>query len=131
MKILVAVVMGFFSGCMLYLMAGFLSLAGASPESALRPILGVIGWAASAYGLLRGAQSARNVLTRGFLLGAAEWLVIMSFGLMALAIVGDGGIVRATVVADWSLFMALVCLAGFAMVHFWRREAKIEKGGHI
>jgi hypothetical protein len=76
------------------------------------PILILLGvWAVSAYLLHRGAKTAAQVLGRGFLLGAAEWIAF------AVAIVAAGLLVRAAI----AVFMAVGCLAGFATVQAWRR----------
>jgi hypothetical protein len=106
------------------------------------PTLGIIllfgGWIASSYGLLQGAQTTSKVLARGFLLGATEWLLMVGVGFISaskiidlsrsqleMSVASSG--IFAAVTGGASLFMVLVCLAGYAIVHFWRREMKPEQ----
>ncbi len=119
----------------------------AQPDS-LNPLFVIsvffLGWACSSLLLLRGAQTAAKVLMRGFLLGAAEWLIMIFVGIFvsgrsaiqasaltsdnsaesAGAMIGSG--IAAILLGGFSFFMVLVCLAGFAIVYFMKREMKRE-----
>lgn len=132
MKTVIAVVMGFFSGFLLYLMAGLVVLAENPKLEALIFLVFVFfigGWAVSSYFLTRNQPSIPTVLARGFLLGAAEWLLMIGAGFVRALrspTVARGGIVAAFTGAV-SLFMVIVCLAGFAIVYFTRQEMQKEK----
>jgi hypothetical protein len=150
MKVLVAIVMGLLSGLLLYVMAGMLSadLSGKSePSVGLWLAVFFVGWGLSTVALARGAQTVSRVFRRGFLLGAAEWLVMAAVGLVfsgkavssateaagtsntaqhAGAVVG-GGIV-AMIAGGFSVFMAVVCLIGFVIAYFITREMKDTSG---
>lgn len=120
MRYIVAVVMGFLAGGLIYLISSPL-------PSPVPSVILIACWFASSYLLQRGAKTTAQVLARGFLLGAAEWLLMIGIGFIGAAIVGGGGIIKAVMSGGVSLFMALVCLAGYAVVHFWRREMNPEK----
>src|SRR6266481_2469560 len=83
MKILVAIVMGFFSGLLINFMfvAVRSDLASDEASSAIFFIVTFFGgWALSAWALQSGARSVSKVFSRGFLLGTAEWLVMIFVG---------------------------------------------------
>jgi hypothetical protein len=100
------------------------------------------GWALSTWLLLRGAAGPSAVLRRGFLLGAGEWLTMAIVGVIfagktasstmtaaggsdagnAGAAIGGGMIAALT--GGVSVFMAVVCLIGFAIAYFTGREMK-------
>jgi uncharacterized membrane protein len=101
------------------------------------------GWALSTYVLLRGEVRASKVISRGFLLGAAEWLMMIPAGLIfagktvaqvsggsdsAASNVGAaiGGGLFAFLTGGISIVMAVVCLIGFAVTYFMSREMKAE-----
>lgn len=120
MKILIAILMGGLSGFLLYLMGGILFLPGPGPAIVLILLFG--GWAGSTYGLLRNAQAVSDVLARGFLLGAVEWLLMIGVGLVRRPVAGSSGILVASMIGAVSVVMAVVCLTGFAAVQIWQRR---------
>lgn len=146
MKTVVAIVMGFFSGLLIYFMAAMLTTDFSAQEQPSTPfvlltLLG--GWGLSAFILQREARSVSKVCSRGFLLGAAEWFAMIFVGLIfsgkavsgtvtatgsgaekAGAALGGGAI--AFITGGVSIFMALVCLIGFAVSYFIGREMKPE-----
>jgi predicted RNA-binding Zn-ribbon protein involved in translation (DUF1610 family) len=145
MKTFVAILMGLISGFLIYMMAAMLSMdpkkPGISPGFVALFFLG--GWIASAVLLRRNALSVSRVFSRGFLLGAAEWLVMIAVGFIysgkavsAAASAGGsqattagaaiGGGMVAFLTGGVSIFMVLVCLAGFAVSYFIGREMKAE-----
>jgi hypothetical protein len=115
---------------------------GSSPSAALVSITLLGGWIASIMLLLRGARTVSAVFRRGFLLGAAEWLLMTAVGVIfsgravgeTVSRVGDnaaattgaalGGGLAAAMTGGLSVFMAVVCLIGFAIAYFTGREMK-------
>jgi hypothetical protein len=146
MKILVALIMGFCSGLMIYFLLGIMILPS-------NPALGTIfvavtflgGWALSTYLLLKSAKSVSKVFVRGFLLGAAEWLllipasVVMTGRAMSAATAHAANSTAATAGAalggglvtfltgGLAITMAVVCLIGFAVAYLMGREMKPEQ----
>jgi hypothetical protein len=136
MKVFIGWSMGLLSGLVIYLMGSFAFLDLRTPVDtriAGGAFLLFGGWIVSAFFLLRGAMSTTQVLSRGFLLGAAEWLLMIGVGFVRAGRMLDltgiqtersvvsGGIV-ASVLGGFSLFMIAICLAGFAVVQFWKRQ---------
>lgn len=143
MKQVVGVLMGLISGFLIYMMVALLTLdfSGSNPPS---PVLVFVlffgGWIASAWLILRGARSLSAVFRRGFLLGAAEWLLMVVVGVIysgravgstlgeagssdaAAAGAAVGGGLAAMITGFVSVFMAVVCLIGFAIAYFTGRE---------
>ena len=142
MKALVAILLGFLSGFLIYMIAAMLIISpGATegPSGALVFIALVGGWALSSYLLLRGAKTVSKVFTRGALLGASEWLV---FGLAGLIMSGKaavhaagpnatgaeaagaavGGGIAAALTGGVAIAMAVVCLIVFTIAYFTGRE---------
>ncbi len=143
--VLVALAMGFFSGFLVYMAAAMLFTEG-QPSPAFVFIIFLGGWAVSVVILLRGARSVSRVFTRGFLLGAAEWLAMIPVGMilsgrhlsqtatrgasdaeMAGATIGAG--IVSFVTGGVAIAMAIVCLVGFAVAHLMGREMKPEPAG--
>jgi hypothetical protein len=144
MKVVIAVLMGILSGFLIYMMAGmlFVDLDGGGPSTSLVLIVFLGGWVLSAWLLLRGAKSTSMVFRRGFLLGAAEWFAMAIVGLIfsgravssslsavdpsgaqtAGAAIGGGLVAMLT--GGVSIFMAIVCLVGFAIAFFIGREMR-------
>lgn len=142
MKILVALAMGFFSAFLIYMGAAMVLVSG-EPSSGFVFITFFGGWALSTFIIVRGARTLSRVFSRGFLLGAAEWLamipVSMIMGGKALTeSVGEGAtdaeLAGATIGAGLfsavtgglAIAMALVCLLGFAVSYFMGREMQPE-----
>jgi hypothetical protein len=150
MKVLVAIVMGLLSGLLVYFMVGILSadLTGKSePAVVVWFTAFVAAWVISAVILVRGAQTVSQVFRRGFLLGAAEWFVMAAVGVIfsgkamssataastttdpaAQAGAAIGGGIFAVLAGGFSVFMAVVCLIGFAIAYFIGREMRDTSG---
>lgn len=133
MKIAIAVVMGFLSGYMLYFVGGLIFLnsqTATQTRTAFAMFALFSGWLLSSFFLLRGARTVSKVLSRGFLLGAAEWLLMVGVGIVRIIAASRSnasfGFLSGGTIAAASLFMAVVCLTCFAVVHFWKREMKPE-----
>lgn len=144
MKIVVALFMGFCSGFLIYFMAAMTfmdRIASSGSSGAFVAISFFGGWALSTWLLLRGAISVSKVFSRGFLLGAAEWLLMVLVGFIfvgktvasvggaseaasAGAVVG-GGLV-AILTGGISIAMAVVCLIGFAVSYSLGKEMRKE-----
>jgi len=131
MRIIVGVVLGFFSGCLLSVMWTLLTI---SPDSigGTFPMMLVLllGWILSTWFLLRNTETAARVFSHGALLGAAEWLMMIAVGAVFIgkmraaraetSPVGLASIVNGV----FAFFMALICLTCFAVSHFWNRTMK-------
>jgi hypothetical protein len=143
MKIVVALFMGFCSGFMIYFMAAmtFMVSAGSGSSGMFVGISFIGGWALSTWLLLRGAISVSKVFSRGFLLGAAEWLLMILVGFIfagkTVATVGGvseaasagaaiGGGLVAILTGGISVTMAVVCLIGFAVSYSMGKEMRKE-----
>ncbi len=130
MKELVAAFMGACSGLLIYIMAGMLLIArGADPDPVFVFVTFFGSWGLSSWLMLRGAKSVSKVFSRGFLLGAAEWLLMIGVGIVfagktvasAAPVSGAysagaafGGGIFAMITGGFSIAMAVVCLIGFA-----------------
>jgi hypothetical protein len=126
MKTLVAVLIGGLSGALLCLMGGVLLVTGARPIvddqwPAIAAILFFGGGAISTYGLVVNAKTAQQVVARGFLLGAVEWLLMIGVGVIRSAVVGHGAL-SGLVIGGASLLMAVICLTGYLLVQHRRRN---------
>lgn len=144
--VFVAAFMGVLSGFLLYLMAA-MALGGRTTSISTTFVLVTFfgGWALSMYFLLKGAFSVSKVLSRGFLLGAAEWLLMIPVGLLFAgravtdtvaasdgssathvgAAIGGGFV--AFITGGVSIAMAVFCLIAFAVTYFMTREMKPEE----
>jgi hypothetical protein len=147
MKALIAILMGLISGFLIYMMAAMVTTdlgRGTPPSSGFVAVTFFGGWLLSAWLLLRGARTVSKVFSRGFLLGAAEWLTMILVGVIfsskavassgaglqsdaAMAGAAVGGGMIAFLTGGISIFMALVCLVGFAVSYFMGREMKPEQ----
>jgi hypothetical protein len=143
MKTIVALAMGLVSGFMIYMMAAlvFANLDDGGPSPGLTIIGFFGGWAVSTWLLIRGAISVSKVFSRGFLLGAAEWLLMILVGVIfvgkiaatsgapseaAAAGAAIGGGLVAILTGGVSIAMAVVCLIGFAVSHSMGKEMRKE-----
>jgi hypothetical protein len=154
-KVFVALIMGFFSGFLIYMAAGMLFAPireGLDREVKGAVVLALVlvaflgGWAGSVVILLRGARTVSKVFTRGFLLGAAEWLAMIPIGIvfsgthlsqsvargasdaeLAGATIGAG--IVSFLTGGFAIAMAMACLVGFAVAHLLGREMKPERVG--
>ncbi len=143
MKVFVGIILGFFSGFLAYMAAAALFVSG-KPSGAFVFVTFFGGWGLSTWVMVRGARTISKVFSRGFLIGAAEWLAMIPVSLVLngkvlMGTVGQGGgtdaeLVGATIGAGFLLsltggvavVMALVCLIGFAVSYFIGREMKPE-----
>jgi hypothetical protein len=84
MKILSALLVGFFSGFLIYMMSAMLAgTESITPWLILVAFIG--GWGLTTFVVLKGATTTSKVWARGDLLGAAEWMLA---GLVALVYSG-------------------------------------------
>ena len=132
MKTAVAILMGFFSGLLIYFIAAMLFAdlggTGKGPSAAFVAVTFLGGWILSSVLLRRGAVTVSKVFSQGFLLGAAEWLVMIAAGIVfsgkAATAAGAGLGIFAFFTGGISIIMAVVCLIGFAVSYFMGREMK-------
>ena|SRR5581483_11645976 len=114
MKIAIVLLVGFLSSFMLYLIAGAL-LYGLAGIILLPPVLKfsifLECWVFSTILLVYQTNSIAQVLERGFLLGATEWLAVILSGLI---------FERMPLIAA---LMVLFCLTGFVITRTWLRES--------
>lgn len=110
-KLTAALLAGFFSACLLYLLVNSLlfSLASVTLVSTAGKLsLFLESWAFSALFLFRVAKSLTELLAKAFLLGAVEWLAVALAGVFLFngrPYLGVG--------------MAFVCLIGFGITQIW------------
>jgi hypothetical protein len=136
MKTSIAILMGSCSGLLIAIMGSWVFFAlNFGGTDAIFLVLGcfVCGWIVSSCFLLLGARTPSKVLARGFLLGAAEWLLMSGGGAIRASQMetmdGVGMMIAASAMAP--LLMAAVCLIGFAIMHFWRRKMEPEQSTSI
>lgn len=147
-KVLAGVAMALCSGIMIHFIAHFLFYTPSREVpttpgiASLLPFL--VGWIGSAVILLRGTKTVSKVFTRGFLLGAAEWLAMVpaamvlsgrllaesarrnqSDAAMAGGTIGAG--VAGLMTGGVAIAMAIACLVGFAVAFLIGREMKPEE----
>jgi zinc-ribbon domain len=153
MKIIVAIIMGFLSGWLIYMAAAMLYtemfFTDGEPSSAIFFTIFFFfgGWVLSTVILVRGAKTISKVFSRGFLLGAAEWLAMIPVGIffsgkaltktvtqsagsnaeIAGAMIGAGLV--SFVTGGIAMAMAIICLLGFTVSYFMAREMKPETAG--
>ena len=124
--------------------AAAMLFASGEPSGAFVFVTFFCGWVLSTWILVRGGRTISKVFSRGFLLGAAEWLTMIPVGMIfsgkaPTRIVTQGGstdaeVAGATIGAGLvsfvtggvSVVMALVCLLAFAVSYFIGREMKLE-----
>jgi len=144
MKAIIAILMGLFSGFLIYMMAAMVFMKDGAPSSLFVFITFIGGWILSSYIILHGAKTLSKVFSRSFLIGAAEWLMMIPAGLIfagktvsetvstsggsnaaaAGAVIGGGLI--ASLSGGFSSLMAIGCLIGFTISYFMGREMKPE-----
>src|SRR5947209_18264162 len=81
MKVFVGIILGLFSGFLIYMATAMLFASG-QPSGAFVFVTFVGGWVLSTWILVRGARTISKVFSRGFLLGAAEWLGMIAVGMV-------------------------------------------------
>ena len=133
MKVFVALIAGALSGFLIYMTTSMLFMSASDPTpSWFVPVVFLGGWGISTYLLLRGARTASEVISRAFLLGAAEWFAIIlettdelsSDAEMAGATIGAGLITFIT--GGVAIVMIFVCLLGYIITFLINREMKSE-----
>jgi hypothetical protein len=79
MRTFVAIVLGFLSGLVLFLLAATLigDTISAGPALAVAFVALLAAWTISTYFIRRNAATTSTVLCRGFLLGTVEWLAVI------------------------------------------------------
>lgn len=144
MKIIVALIFGLLSGFLIYMGAAMLFVSG-EPSGAFVFITFLGGWAISSWIIVRKTKTLSRVFSRGFLLGAAEWMAMIPIGLVfggrvfsqTVAQVGDtsnaatagvaiGAGLFSMITGSVAIVMAVVCLIGFAISYFMGREMRAE-----
>ena len=111
----VATALGFFSGFLLYLIVAMLHSADLAFLA--------LGWIVSALLLHQSAASTPAVLSRGFLTGVIQWLLVLVIGVIHGA--QSGLFVRVGILAAVSVVMTLACLGGFLIVHYKQRASSL------
>ena len=145
MKFIVALIAGALSGFLIYTTAFLLFMSGTDAVPFwFVPVTFLGGWVISTYLLLRGARIVSKVISRAFLLGAAEWFAIIPAGVimggkalvettdelssdaeMAGATIGAGLITFLT--GGVAIAMIFVCLLGYFITFLMAREMKSDK----
>ena len=130
--------MGLVSGIVLSFIAGM--TAGTGTEL---PVF-FVGWGGTIYFMLRETRTLSRVFSRGFLIGASEWLLMVVAGFVfsgrtvaetvsrghqsdasaAGATIGGG--LLAFMTTGVSVTLAVVCLIGYAVSNSMGREMKSE-----
>lgn len=143
MRLFVGVILGFFSAFLIYMLSAMLFVTD-EPSGAFVLVTFVGGWILSSWVFVKGTRSVSRVFSRGFLIGAAEWLALIPVGMIfsgraaseamesgrgtdaevAGAALGAG--FTSIVTGGVAVVMALVCLVGFAVSFFIGREMKPE-----
>jgi hypothetical protein len=144
MRVFAAIVFGFFSGLLICSIVGLAAGSGGSSGTGVVAFLG--GWVITTWLLARDARTVGKVMTRGFLVGAAEWLCVIPAGIIAGgraaastaaaapsdaskagAVIG-GGLVS-VLTGGIAFAAAIFCLVCFVVAYFMTREMKAERVG--
>jgi hypothetical protein len=110
-RLVVALLAGFFSACLLYLLVNslLLSLASITLISTTGKLsLFLETWGFSVIFLFRSTKSLKELTAKAFLLGSVEWLAVALAGVFLFSgrpYLGAG--------------MAFVCLIGFGITQIW------------
>lgn len=114
MKYLAAVVMGLLASGLVYIV----SIPLPSPAPTL---IALTFWIASSFLLQRSAQTVAQVLGRGFLLGAGEWLLLIVAAIIYTLVAAPDYSMSVLIKSAFAAAMSVLCLAGFAVVQVWQR----------
>lgn len=143
-SILIAIILGFLSGVLIYFGAVFIFHSPGTNEISGWFVFITFfgGWIASTFLMFRKAKSISKVFSRGFLIGAAEWFamipITMFFSGRAAVETAGGSDPAATVGAvigggllafmgtGLCLTMMIICLFGFVISFLLSRELKPE-----
>jgi len=147
MKHVLATICGFASGFLLYMEA---AMAAADFGSRGTPAIAWVGffggWILTHYLMVKNATRLSKVFSRGCLIGAMEWFLMIFVGMVFSAkdvnhiaqgtkstaeVVGAsvGGGLFAFLTGGVSIFMVILCLLGFAISYFMGREFKGDVEG--
>jgi hypothetical protein len=123
MREVVAMTLGFFSGALVYMVAAILlSVRSGGPYRILVAVgCFVIGTIVSAAWMLRGTPRVSLVFRKGFLLGTAEWIVIITAVFLVKARNPD---LRVGIIAAMAAVLALTCLIGYGVAMVVGRQRK-------
>lgn len=142
-RVTLGLVMGLFAGFLFYMACGMLFVAPEQPSGGFVAVTFLGGTVAFTWLVVRGTTSLNRVLSRGLLLGAAEWLVMAPLSVMvagkavaettsssgsdagAAGAVLGGGII-ASMGVGVSVVMMFICLGGFLVVKLLGQEMKPE-----
>lgn len=145
----IAAISGGLSGFLLYMMivmSIFSTPASISQASASALIF--TGWIFSIHILLKGTKQLTKIIARSFLLGAAEWLLLIPVSFLfagkavTQAVVNNGestahatgaiigGGLFALLSGGFSISMAVLCLICYAVTHFLFKEMKPDNIEH-
>jgi uncharacterized protein UPF0547 len=150
MTILVAIIMGFFSGLLISIELRMVFFTNLYDKSAIIKMLFTIvtfvgSWAFTTYLIAKGAKSVSKAFGRGFLIGAAEWLLAIPVtfisGSKALSYAtwnrGEnigaaiiGGSIFTFLTSGFAITMAVICLLAFAVSYYLGKEMKPEDMGN-
>lgn len=138
MRLFVAIIMGFLSALVLSFLVMLISAAFLPyPGPGFAIVAFLIAWPGSAWIISRCSRSVSKVLSRGFLIGAAEWFALI----FVMMVVGaspkisgassdlnpvEGTLVGGAIGMVVAIPLAIVCLIGFVISHFAGKELKRE-----
>lgn len=142
MRYVAAIILGALSGFLIYMMASMVLVAdGETAGSAFVAVTFLGGWVASSWLMVRNTRTVWRVLTRGSLIGAAEWLLMIPAGMIvagrsaaAVAATTDAELAGATMGAGLisvftggvAIAMTLLCVLTFAVCYFLGKEMQPE-----
>lgn len=150
MIILVSVIMGFFSGLLICFELRMVFFTNLYDKSAIIKMLFTIftfggSWTLTTYLIAKGAKSVSKAFSRGFLIAAAEWLLVIPVtfisGSKALSYatrngaenIGAaiiGGSIFTFLTSGFAITMAVICLLAFAVSNYLGREMRPEDTGN-
>jgi predicted RNA-binding Zn-ribbon protein involved in translation (DUF1610 family) len=145
MRYVIGTLLGLLSGLLIYMIAAlFLSSSPEGPTGVFVAVFFIGGWVLSTVAMVRNTRSTSKVVSRGALMGAAEWILVIPAGAVmagrATSAVGGasdaelagaaiGGGLFAMFTGALALGMAVVCLIVFTIAYFMGREMKPETAG--
>lgn len=142
MRYVAGIILGGLSGVLIYFLAAMFFVSDpAEIGSAFVFVTLVGGWVASSWVMIRETRTAWRVVTRGSLIGAAEWLLMIPAGMVfsaqsasqvettteaAAAGAALGAGFTSVVTGGIALAMTVVCLLVFVVAYFLRKEMAPE-----
>jgi hypothetical protein len=150
MIILVSIIMGFFLGLLICFELRMVFFTNLYDKGVIIKILFTIvtfvgGWVLTTYLIAKGAKSVSKAFSRGFLIGAAEWLLAIPVtfisGSKALSYAARnggenvgaaiiGGSIFTFLTSGFAITMAVICLLAFAVSYYLGKEMKPEDTGN-